>query len=860
MKNLLKKSLTLCLTLTLSITTFAFPVNSLTNDTNISNNSREKEEELIPDINLKQALMENMKKPISKENLSEVKELNLENKDITNIEGLQYCKTLKTLKLSSNEISDISQLKDLTSLNYLDLSSNEISDINLLEGLTSLKNLYLGLNKISDISSIKDLNSLISLSLYSNEISDISYLENLTSLTYLDINSNKISDISSLEGLTLIKELNLASNNISNISHLEKLTSINNLYLGSNKISDISSLEGLTSINNLDLSFNKINNIKTLGRLSSLNYLDISSNKINDISLLKELNSISTISANNQTIDLNSIILQTNEFKTETPIRLLNENKPALDEVSNIKPRGNYDVNGFINWTNLDRSGSLEYYFKHDIATKGTFSGKVIQNYEIVNKTNTAPKILGTKDKTIYVNDKYDPKEGVTAIDNEDGDLTDNIIISGTVDTSKAGKYDIKYSVMDSNKNEATAKIKVTVKTNTPPVIEGAVNKTIYVGDTFDPKEGVTAKDNEDGDLTANIIISGTVDASKAGNYNITYSVMDSDKNEATAKIKVTVKSKTSGGGGSTVDPDQKTVILASGEKYTDVLTATVLGHEKDAPILLTQKDKVDDKTLSEIKRLNTENIIISGGKDSVSKKVEDQLKNYNITRISGQDRYETAVKIGDEVRNITGNKTESMLVDGTNFPDVITISTLATQKRAPILLTEPKTFNNTTDKTMSEWGINNVTIGGSYDSVSRDIESSLSVNKVSRLGGADRYETAKLIATEVRGLTGNKSNMILVDGTNFPDGITINSLASNFKAPIMLTTPNTLSKETADKISEWSIKNVLIGGGYNSVSKNIEDNLGVSNKERVAGQDRYETAVKISERLSQTSKALGSK
>ena len=66
MKNLLKKSLTLCLTLTLSISTFAFPVNSLTNDTNISNNSREKEEELIPDINLKQALIENMKKPISK--------------------------------------------------------------------------------------------------------------------------------------------------------------------------------------------------------------------------------------------------------------------------------------------------------------------------------------------------------------------------------------------------------------------------------------------------------------------------------------------------------------------------------------------------------------------------------------------------------------------------------------------------------------------------------------------------------------------------------------------------------------------------------------------------------------------------
>jgi len=99
---------------------------------------------------------------------------------------------------------------------------------------------------------------------------------------------------------------------------------------------------------------------------------------------------------------------------------------------------------------------------------------------------------------------------------------------------------------------------------------------------------------------------------------------------------------------------------------------------------------------------------------------------------------------------------------------------------------------------------------------------------------------------------------MILVDGTDFPDGITINSLASKFKSPIMLTTPDKLINITEDKISEWSIKNILIGGGYNSVSKYIESNLNVDKKERVAGEDRYETAVKISQRLTQTNKAIG--
>jgi len=301
-------------------------------------------------------------------------------------------------------------------------------------------------------------------------------------------------------------------------------------------------------------------------------------------------------------------------------------------------------------------------------------------------------------------------------------------------------------------------------------------------------------------------------------------------------------------------------VILASGEKYTDVLTATVLGNEKDAPILLAQKNSIDKKTLAEIKRLNVEDIIISGGIDSVSNKVEEQLKGYNVTRIAGQDRYETAVRIGDEVRKITGNKTESMLVDGTNFPDVITMSSLASHKRVPILLTEPQKLTNTTKDTIKSWGVNDVTLGGGYNSVSKDIENNLGVSKVSRFGGEDRYETAELIGAEVRKVIGNSSDMVLVDGTNFPDGITINSLASNFKSPIMLTEPDTLNKITCDKISEWSIENILIGGGYDSVSKKIEDNLAVNKKERIAGVDRYETAVKISQRLTEGKRAFGSK
>jgi cell wall-associated protease len=295
----------------------------------------------------------------------------------------------------------------------------------------------------------------------------------------------------------------------------------------------------------------------------------------------------------------------------------------------------------------------------------------------------------------------------------------------------------------------------------------------------------------------------------------------------------------------------RKYVILASGEKYTDVLASTVLANERKCPILLTSRDSIDEKTFDEIRRLDIDEIIISGGEDSVSEKVISQLSGYAVRRVSGANRYDTAIEIGKEVRSLTNVLSGAMLVDGTNFPDVITISGLATHLRVPILLTTPPTLTQSTKEKIAEWSISDITIGGGTNSVSKQIEDSFTTQNVRRFGGINRYETASIIAEEVRNTTTNLSDMVLVDGTNFPDGLTVSTLAANFHAPILLTNPTELSDITKNKINLWAMENVLIGGGTNSVSQYIENNLGVLRTERVAGLNRYETAVKISQRLS---------
>lgn len=80
---------------------------------------------------------------------------------------------------------------------------------------------------------------------------------------------------------------------------------------------------------------------------------------------------------------------------------------------------------------------------------------------------------------------------------------------------------------------------------NNAPIIN-AGDKTLTAGDEFDPLKDVTATDKEDGDITLTIdnVIKNEVDTEKAGVYEVTYKVTDSQGASSIKTIKVTVKAK----------------------------------------------------------------------------------------------------------------------------------------------------------------------------------------------------------------------------------------------------------------------------------------------------------------------------
>ncbi|MEB3429138.1 cell wall-binding repeat-containing protein [Citroniella saccharovorans] len=77
--------------------------------------------------------------------------------------------------------------------------------------------------------------------------------------------------------------------------------------------------------------------------------------------------------------------------------------------------------------------------------------------------------------------------------------------------------------------------------------------------------------------------------------------------------------------------PPSNTFILCSGENYPDALSSGILAGIKSIPILLTEPNKLNKDVKDFIYEKGYINCIIVGGKNSISKAVEDEIKNMNI-------------------------------------------------------------------------------------------------------------------------------------------------------------------------------------------------------------------------------------
>ena len=119
----------------------------------------------------------------------------------------------------------------------------------------------------------------------------------------------------------------------------------------------------------------------------------------------------------------------------------------------------------------------------------------------------------------------------------------------------------------------------------------------------------------------------------------------------------------------------------------------------------------------------------------------------------------------------------------------------------------------------------------------------------VIRLGGSNRYETARLITAEG---WSSAENVVLANGANFADALSGVPLAYALNAPVILIDGKKIDSATMNMLTSLGAKNIYLLGGEGVINRDCVNQLKDKNfsVERVAGENRYGTAVAIAKKL----------
>ena len=267
-------------------------------------------------------------------------------------------------------------------------------------------------------------------------------------------------------------------------------------------------------------------------------------------------------------------------------------------------------------------------------------------------------------------------------------------------------------------------------------------------------------------------------------------------------------------------------VILVNGDNkhLVDGLTASPLASAKDAPILLSNNDRLPQETIDEIKRLKASNVIVVGGESAVPQSVIEQVKaigkNIKVQRIDGLNRYETSLNIAKEIDK-TKDITKVFIGAGDGEADSLSISSVAGKDISPIILSNKDGLDKNTFDYLKDEKLTDAYFIGGDSKLSDNIISQVNAitsNDVSknRIAGERRQDTnAKVIekfypSTQLKGI-------VVAKDLELVDALTVGPLATKKDIPVVIATDN-LSKAQEDVLTKKKSPKIYeVGGGIKS-------------------------------------------
>lgn len=268
-------------------------------------------------------------------------------------------------------------------------------------------------------------------------------------------------------------------------------------------------------------------------------------------------------------------------------------------------------------------------------------------------------------------------------------------------------------------------------------------------------------------------------------------------------------------------------LVIASGENFPDALSGGPLAIKLGCPVLLTKTyPDTEKKTLSAVQDLVEagSNIYILGGETIISHRFETNLSKlgYKVIRLFGANRYETNLKILNEMEQLGYLDTDNRLLicNGDYFADAMSASWVG----APMLLISGELSDAQNEFLKSHSSFDSYLVGGA-GVISTGIEQYLSnmMKSVKRLcigvTTGNRYGTSCAIMEEFADDT--EPEAVLAYGNNFPDGLCGGPFAAQQNDPMLLCDNDPDKYHLVGKVAgEHSVSFCYVLGGRSLINK----------------------------------------
>jgi putative cell wall-binding protein len=267
--------------------------------------------------------------------------------------------------------------------------------------------------------------------------------------------------------------------------------------------------------------------------------------------------------------------------------------------------------------------------------------------------------------------------------------------------------------------------------------------------------------------------------------------------------------------------PPVPVAYVATGADFPDALAASPVAAKGGGPVLLVQTGSIPTAVANELTRLKPTKIVVVGGTSAVTTGVQTTLGSYssNVTRVSGNDRYETAADLSAATFAVNTNTV--YVATGQNFPDALAGGPAAANAPGgggPVLLVQTNSIPTATANELTRLKPTNIVVLGGTSAVTDAVKTQLGsyASTVVRRFGADRYLTSVDISSHT---FTSATRVYLATGLDFPDALSGGAVAGINKAPVLLVHQDCMTAEVNAEITRLSPGQLIALGGPSAVS-----------------------------------------